>query len=35
VRQIEKRRGKDPLLDDKLERLRRDLLESSYQVLTP
>jgi putative transposase len=35
VRQIEKRRGKDPLLDDKLERLRRDLLKSSYQVLTP
>lgn len=35
VRSIEKRRGKDPQLIEKMERLRRDLLESSYQVLTP
>lgn len=35
IRRIEKRRGKDPLLDDKLERLRRDLMESNCQVLTP
>ncbi|HAD05321.1 MAG TPA: transposase [Desulfuromonas sp.] len=34
VRQIEKRRETDPLLVDKMERLRLDLLESSYQVLT-
>jgi hypothetical protein len=32
VRQIEKRRGKVPLPDDKPERLRRDLLESSSQA---
>jgi putative transposase len=35
VRQIEKRHGKDPLLDEKMERLRRDLQISSCQVLTP
>jgi chromosomal replication initiation ATPase DnaA len=35
VRRIEKRRETDPLLVDKMEQLRRDLLESSYQVLTP
>ncbi|ABQ25156.1 transposase [Geotalea uraniireducens] len=35
LRRIEKLREKDPLLVDKMERLRRDLLESSYQVLTP
>jgi putative transposase len=34
VRRIEKLREKDPLLVDKMERLRRDLQESSYQVLT-
>jgi len=35
VRRIEKRRGRDPFLDDKLERLRSDLQKSSYQFLTP
>jgi chromosomal replication initiation ATPase DnaA len=34
VRQIEKRHGKDPLLDEKMERLRQDLQISSCQVLT-
>jgi hypothetical protein len=32
VRRIDKRREKDPLLVDKKERLRHDLLESSYQA---
>jgi putative transposase len=35
VRRIEKRRNDDPLLVEKMELLRRELLESSYQVLTP
>jgi len=35
VRSIEKRRGSDPQLLEKMELLRRDLRESSYQVLTP
>ena len=35
VRRIEKRREKDPLLADKMERLRCYLLKSSCQVLTP
>ena len=34
VRRIEKRREEDPSLVDKMERLRREILESSYQVLT-
>jgi REP element-mobilizing transposase RayT len=34
VRRIEKRREKDPSLVDKMERLRREILGSSYQVLT-
>jgi putative transposase len=35
VRRLEKRREKDPQLLERMEWLRRDLLESSYQVLTP
>ena len=35
VRRIEKRREKEPQLVDKMELLRRDLLKSNYQVLTP
>jgi len=35
VRGIEKRQGSDPQLVEKMEQLRRNLLESSYQGLTP
>ncbi len=35
VRRIERRREEDQVLVEKMERLRRNLLESSFQVLTP